>query len=128
MTTRDDSFLKVDPVTGAATVVGKTGMGGGIEDLAFGPDGRIVATCWDGEPRLFRLDPQTGNGRPIAKIVGATIPYQVVEGLATADGVLYGSAHDGPQDVDVDGRSALKRAGLLPHRHNPGLAAVQGQA
>ncbi len=87
-----DDFFRIDPRTGQATFIGKTGMGGDVEDLTFDPDGQIVAVCWDGRPRLFRINLETGKGLPFAEIQGETIPYKFVEGLATVGGTLYGSA------------------------------------
>lgn len=91
VTTAEDLFLHLDPATGFSKLVGKMGIGG-VEDLTVGPDGRVVAVCWDGKPRLFRIDPATGKGTKGPAIEGTTLKYKVVEGMATVDGVLYGSA------------------------------------
>jgi hypothetical protein len=91
VTTAEDLFLHLDPATGASKLVGKMGIGG-VEDLTVGPDGRVVAVCWDGKPRLFRIDEKTGKGTKGPAIQGSNVGYKVVEGIATVDGVLYGSA------------------------------------
>lgn len=57
-------LFRLDPTTGAGTLVGGGGMGGDTQALTFMPDGALYAS----RTNLLRIDPATG----IATLVGAT--------------------------------------------------------
>jgi streptogramin lyase len=57
-------LFRLDPTTGAATLVGGGGMGGDTQALTFMPDGTLYAS----RSNLLRIDPATGG----ATVIGAT--------------------------------------------------------
>ncbi len=109
----DDLLLKYDVVTGETTEVGvlrdEDAKGGpmGASDLAFLPDGRLLASVPQGRS-LYEVDPETAAGTHLCETVLADVnrtqavaaPYGdggfvKLSGLATSpEGVLYGSTGD----------------------------------
>lgn len=61
-----ENLYKLDKVTGAATLIGATGIDG-TNALTFSPDGRLLA-MGDGSKQLFQLDLMTGFGSNLAEV------------------------------------------------------------
>jgi hypothetical protein len=97
------NLFTVDPSTGAATLIGPVGLGGGVADLAIDNNGAIFGTNF---AVLFVIDPDTGAGTSIGAINGA------IEGLAvdpTTD-TLYGLTYNNGELHSID---KLTGAGTL---------------
>lgn len=55
------NLLKIDPKTGAGTLVGPIGFSG-VTDIAFTSDGRLYGIAFN---QLLQIDPNTGKGTPV---------------------------------------------------------------
>jgi hypothetical protein len=74
-----DAIYEVDPATGAASLIGSTGLGNGaIPDIAFTERGVLFAAkSIGGTSMLITIDTDSASGRPIGPI-----GFQSVSGLA----------------------------------------------
>lgn len=95
-------LLRIDSATGAAEAVGPvidqaTGRNvQAIEDAVFIGNDTLLATAYPGSGvagayQLYRIDTRTAQATSVGLITDGTSQYWV-EGLAWANGVLYGSA------------------------------------
>ena len=96
-------LITIDAETGVGTIVGTISGSGfdpsdqtppsGCGSLAFAPDGRLFAGCWEGEVgptqgKILEIDPETGAVLELH----ATTNGELLTGLAfTPEGVLWGS-------------------------------------
>ncbi len=89
------ALVRIDRVSGAATLIGN--LGGGLipdGDLAFAPDGRLFGTfrTSTGATVLATASPTTGAVTQVNP--GMSVGYQNVWGLAFAGGRLFGLTTD----------------------------------
>ena len=105
----DDVVYRVDPQTGAATVVSSDAVGGGPlllfpDDIAVEAGGSLVVTVPAGNASsLLRVDPSTGDRSVVSDAVtGAGVPLYAPRSVAVgADGALLVSeAADDPARED----------------------------
>jgi hypothetical protein len=113
-----DAIYEIDPLTGAATLVGNTGLGSGaIPDIAFNDNGALFASKMiEGAPTFIRVDTETAAGTVIG-----VIGFPSVSGLAWSahdviEAILDIRPGECPNEFDVrcfrsDGN---KPGGLLP--------------
>jgi hypothetical protein len=106
VTLESNTLLRIDPATGASTVIApiRDADGnptvGAVEALDFDNGGDLVAIHYSpGVPGTFadvlsRVDPATGR----FQLIGRAVNYTFIEGTANVDGTLYGSASSNPSD------------------------------
>lgn len=86
----DGKLFTVDPATGIGTLVGHLGYAS--TDLAF-LDGKLYASGVRGDNNLLlEVNTTTGAAMPIGLILTSSSVLEWVNGLAVADGKLYGVA------------------------------------
>lgn len=66
-----DRFFKIDPATGAGSVVGDTGYNWNFRCVSFDPTTRTMYGATDNS--LFTIDPSTGAATQVAPITGDTL-------------------------------------------------------
>jgi hypothetical protein len=97
-----NSLYKVDPSTGAFTLIGPTGAPQLFMDLAFDRKGKMLGVTTTVNPSgtpaiLYRIDPTTGQATNPVNLVG---PSNLVMGLAFArNGKLYGTDNFAPSGL-----------------------------
>ncbi|MGB5873686.1 MAG: choice-of-anchor D domain-containing protein [Bacteroidota bacterium] len=94
----EDSIFTIDVSTGSATLVGKTGLGGGTPDLCFDRLGNLYASKGggDGPNNLISIDKSTGAGSVIGPI-----GFTSVSGLATRIDTLLVGIHTDNLQIPV---------------------------
>lgn len=116
----EDRLLTVDPVTGAAHVVGPLGLGIGSYSAAFTADacGRLwlLAYTQGGATVLHELDPESGlttPGVPTAEtVLGVAANGEALVGIAAAD--LSRLVRIDPATGEVDDVLSLEAGNYLP--------------
>lgn len=84
-----DSLYTVNVSTGVGTLVGSTGSGRILQDLAFAPNGTLYA--WDIFQGLFTVNTATGAATDVNPSEGATANIQSL--AFSPDGTLYGAQY-----------------------------------
>lgn len=72
-----DEIYEINPATGEATLVGKTGLGSGTDDLIFIDGSLYGSSTLAGQSSLIKIDTATGTGA----VIGA-FGFDAVHGLA----------------------------------------------
>ena len=102
-----DGIYAVSTVSGAATLIGNTGLGGSTPDIGFDVNGRLFGVFGGGmNPNtFFEIDKTTGA----PTVIGATgidglsgLGSQVFLGIATASDIFGSQGNAGDQLVRID--------------------------
>jgi streptogramin lyase len=102
-----DGIYTVSTVSGAATLIGHTGLGGSTPDIGFDVHGRLFGVFGGGSNpnTLFQIDKTTGA----PTVIGATgidglsgLGSQAFLGLATVNDILGSQGNAGDQLIRID--------------------------
>lgn len=88
------NLLKIDPNTGAGTLIGSIGFEG-VTDIAFTPDGRLYGIAFN---QLLQIDPDTGRGTAIGGpglCIGIPFEEDINALESLSDGRLLAASHRG---------------------------------
>ena len=120
-----NSLYKVDPSTGAFTLIGPTGAPQLFMDLTFDRSGNMLGVTTTVNPSgtpaiLYRIDPTTGTATKLVNLVGSNY----VMGLAFGqNGKLYGTDNFAPSGLyRIDRETGFETAiAALPFGASSGL-------
>ena len=106
------ALFRIDPRSGAATLVGPTGISG-MTDIAFTPNGKLYGVSFT---QLYAIDARTGRARPI----GSGLGMGSVNALASdARGHLYAASTGGDFGSVSTGTGRATRLGS----YGPGIGS-----
>jgi len=122
------TLFAIDPVTGARTQVGETGLGGGMQQafsLARNPADGMLYTV-NVTDTLWRIDPNTGVATEVS---GQFIGFTNIQALAFSPaGALYGvHLTNAPNPlVTIDHSTGVAtQIGMMPLTYNAGMLAFK---
>jgi hypothetical protein len=123
-----NSLYKVDPSTGAFTLIGSTGAPQLFMDLTFDRTGNMLGVTTTVNPSgtpaiLYHIDPTTGTATKLVNLVGSNY----VMGLAFGrDGKLYGTDNfANPGLYRIDPTTGLETAiAALPFGYSSDLVSM----
>lgn len=100
MGTVEGLLCRIDPDTGAVSVIGKPAPGERLTAMANGHDGCLYGSCGrHGSANLFRFDPKSGQLDNLGPVFDEALhvqAWQLHDMAITADGTIYGGENDVP--------------------------------
>ncbi|MBL8746051.1 MAG: hypothetical protein JNK58_06815, partial [Phycisphaerae bacterium] len=105
--TGPSSLYRIDPLTGAATLIGPIGFNG-VSGITFMPDGTLYGACnsdaiyGPASSALIRIDPNSGAGTLIGKISdSASGAGRITDISVGPNGTLYGYGDAGNEGLYI---------------------------